>query len=84
MFDEVSRPYRGSLDHTLKSTVGDSKLSLHDTFCVYIYIYIYIYIHIHTHTHTREAILYLCTYRDKRASQVALLVKNAGDGRVVG
>ena len=43
MFDEVSRPYRGSLDHTLKSTGGDSKLSLHDTF----------YIHTHTHTHTR-------------------------------
>ena len=76
MFDEVSRPYRGSLDHTLKSTGGDSKLSLHDTF--------YTHTHTHTHTHTREAILYLCTYRDKRASQVALLVKNAGDGRVVG
>ena len=41
--------------------------------------FIYIYIHTHTHTHT-----HLCTYRDKRASQVALLVKNVGDGRVVG
>ena len=71
MFDEVSRPYRDSLDHTWKSAGGDSKLSLHDTF------YIYIYTHTHTHTH-------LCTYGDKRASQVALLVKNVGDGRVVG
>ena len=44
MFDEVSRPYRDSLDHTWKSAGGDSKLSLHDTF--------YIYIHTHTHTHT--------------------------------
>ena len=77
MFDEVSRQYRGSLDHTLKNTGGDSKLSF---YMKHIYIYIYIYIY----THTLEAILYLCMYRDKRASQVALLVKNTGERRVVG
>lgn len=45
MFDEVSRQYRGSLDHTLKNTGGDSKLSfymirdiyIHERlFCIYV------------------------------------------------
>ena len=46
MFDEVSRRYRGSLDHTLRNTGGDSELSfymihiyIHERlFCIYVYI----------------------------------------------